>query len=230
MPLSQQRLIEEQQTLRQLLESQERERRLIAYEIHDGLAQQLAAAAMYCGTFEQLHQTHPEEATKAHEAGAIMLQKALAETRRLIGGLRPAVLDESGLVAAVENLISHIEAEGTTQIEFLPDVRFDRLDPARENSLFRIVQESLTNAGRYSGTQKIRVRLAQQTDRLILEIQDWGSGFDPNTVAQECFGLKGIRERANLLGGQATIESAPGEGTRVRVELPMEENNKGKRE
>jgi len=222
---AQQRLLDEQQTLRQLLESQERERRLIAYEIHDGLAQQLAAAAMYCGNFEQLRQTNPEEAIKSHEAGVIMLEKALAETRRLIGGLRPAVLDESGLVAAVENLISNIEAEGTTKIEFLTDVHFDRLNPARENSLFRIVQESLTNAGRYSGSQKIRVHLAQEADHLVLEIQDWGSGFDPDEIAQSCFGLKGICERASLLGGQATIESAPGEGTRIRVELPMEENN-----
>jgi len=218
-----QRLLEEQDILRNLLESQERERRLIAYEIHDGVAQQLAAAAMYCSAFERLRDTDPEEATKLHEAGAMMLQEALAETRRLIGGLRPAVLDESGLVAAVENLVSDVGAREGIEVEFLHDVRFERLNPISENSLFRIVQESLTNAARHSGTRKIRVRLVQEVDRLTLEIQDWGSGFDPADVSQERFGLKGIRERAGVLGGRATIESSPGAGTRIRVELPLGE-------
>ena len=105
--------------LRQLLESQERERRLIAYEIHDGLAQHLAAAAMYCSTFEQLRESSPEDAAKSHEAGAIMLQKALAKARRLIGGLRPAVLDESGLVAAVASMIEELEcARGSRSSSF----------------------------------------------------------------------------------------------------------------
>ncbi|MBN1590229.1 MAG: PAS domain S-box protein [Pirellulales bacterium] len=221
--LSQQRQLAEQRTLRQLLESQERERQLVAYDIHDGLAQHLAAAAMYCGAFDQLRETNLEEAIKAHEIGTSMIQRALSEARRLISGLRPAALDESGLVAAVENLVSDIRTKEGTEVEFVHDVRFERLDPARENSLFRIIQESLTNAGRYSGSSKIRVRLVQELDRLILEIRDWGRGFDPRDVTEKSFGLMGIRERAGLLGGQATIDSTLGEGTRVRVELPLEE-------
>ncbi|MBN2217534.1 MAG: PAS domain S-box protein [Pirellulales bacterium] len=220
-----QRLLHERETLRALLEAQERERRLIAYEIHDGLAQHLAAAAMYCSTFEQLRDSAPDDSMKSHEAGALMLQKALAEARRLIGGLRPAVLDESGLVAAVENLVSDVGSREGIDIEFLRDVRFERLDHATENSLYRIAQESLTNAARYSGAQKMRVQLLQQPDRLILEIQDWGCGFDPANVAQECFGLKGIRERASVLGGMATIDSSPGKGTRIHVELPVADKN-----
>lgn len=216
-----QRLLHERETLRALLEAQERERRLIAYEIHDGLAQHLAAAAMYCSTFAQLRDSAPDDAIKSHEAGAIMLQKALAEARRLIGGLRPAVLDESGLAAAVESLVSDVGSREGIDIEFLGDVHFERLDPATENSLYRIIQESLTNAARYSGAKKMRVQLLQRSDRLILEIQDWGCGFDPANVARECFGLKGIRERASVLGGTATIDSSPGEGTRIHVELPM---------
>jgi len=218
---SQQHLLEERETLRQLLESQERERRLIAYEIHDGLAQQLAAATMYCSAFDQLRESDPEGAARSHEAGAIMLQKALAEARRLISGLRPAVLDDSGLIAAVGSLALDLQAREGIEVEFTEDVRFERLDPVWENSLFRIAQESLTNAARYSGTKRIRIGLIQQADRLILEVQDWGSGFDPQKVRQECFGLKGIRERAALLGGTATIDSSLGEGTRIHVEVPM---------
>jgi signal transduction histidine kinase len=182
---------------------------------------------MYCSAFEQLRESSPEDAAKSHEAGAIMLQKALAEARRLIAGLRPAVLDESGLVAAVASMIEELESREGIEVEFVSDVRFERLDPVWENSLFRIVQESLTNAARYSGTTKIRVQLAQEGDRLILEIQDWGRGFDPSGVAADRFGIKGIRERASLLGGQATIDSAPGEGTRIHVELPVNDATTG---
>ncbi|HBO43737.1 MAG TPA: hypothetical protein DD670_07355, partial [Planctomycetaceae bacterium] len=220
----QERLIEEQQLLHQLLEAQERERRLIAFEIHDGLAQQLTAASMYCGNFERLCRDDLDQAIQSHEAGSIMLQKALAETRRLIRGLRPPVLDESGLVAAIEHLLIDMKESGPTEIEFLHEVQFDRLDPAWENSLFRIVQESLTNALRYSESPKIQVRLRQEPGWLLLEVEDWGNGFDTNQVERSCFGLKGIRERAGLLGGTATIETTPGKGTRVRVELPLNKN------
>ena len=156
----------------------------------------------------------------------IILQKALAETRRLIRGLRPAVLDESGLVAAVESLLSEIEEKGAIKTEFSYDVSFNRLAPFFENSFFRIVQESLTNAERYSGTDKIHVRLVQAAGRLNLDVQDWGCGFDVEQVASGGFGLKGIRERASLLGGEATIDSTPGKGTRIHVELPLNGQDK----
>jgi PAS domain S-box-containing protein len=221
---AEQRLLEEQQTLQQLLESQERERQLIAYEIHDGLAQTLAGAAMYCGSFERLAREDLDEALKSHGTGANMLQEALREARRLIRGLRPPILDEAGLVAAVEHLVSDLNTTGKAEITFDARVQFGRLEPAWENSLFRIIQESLTNAQRYSGSDRVEVRLVQEDDHVALEIQDWGEGFDPDQVERKCFGLKGIRERANLMGGSATIESAPGEGTRVRVDVVLNQN------
>jgi signal transduction histidine kinase len=143
------------------------------------------------------------------------------ETRRLIGGLRPPVLDESGVVAAIENLVYEAREPGGPKIEFASDVQFDRLEPTLENAVFRIVQECLTNACRYSKSERIVVCLGQKNGHLCIEVRDWGAGFDPRAVRGPHYGLRGIRERARLLGGRAVIRSAPGKGTRVLVELPL---------
>ena len=212
---------QEQRMLRQLLGSQEHERRLIAYEIHDGLAQQLAAAAMQLQAFDQLRETNHEAALNAHRAGQQALAEGIVETRRLISGLRPLVLDELGVVAAIENLVEETRGQPGPKVEFFSDVQFDRLVPLLENAVFRIVQESLTNASRYSGSNAVRIELVQKQDHLCLEVRDWGVGFDLDKVEAKGYGLDGIRERASLLGGHATIESTLDEGTRIRVSLPL---------
>jgi PAS domain S-box-containing protein len=218
---AEQRIRQEQRMLRRLLDAQERERRLIAYEIHDGLAQQLAAAVMHLQVFDQLRDKKLDVASESHQAGQRALAEGLAETRRLISGLRSPVLDESGVVAAIEDLVSDARRQPGLDVAFSANVQFDRLDAPLENTLFRIVQESLTNARRYSQSDRIRIELMQEGDDLRLEIRDWGIGFDPKQVETRCFGLEGIRERATLWGGRAHIDTQPGEGTRIIITLPM---------
>ena len=99
----------------------------------------------------------------------------------------------------------------------------DRLEPLLENTIFRIVQESLTNACKHSKSDRIRVEVVQQDEFIRIEVRDWGTGFDPDNIAASCFGLRGVQERARLLGGRATIESKAGEGTRIAVKLPVVE-------
>ncbi len=147
------------------------------------------------------------------------------EARRLIGGLRPPILDESGIVAAIEYLCSERRQSGQSQIEFVVRVQFHRLAAPLEVALFRIVQECLTNACRHSQSPKIRVELSQLENRVRLTVQDWGVGFDPQEVKGERFGLRGIRERVRLLGGAADINSSPGKGTIITVELPLLEGD-----
>ena len=154
-----------------------------------------------------------------------LIRESVDEARRLIGGLRPPILDESGIVAAIEYLCSDHRQSGESQIEFVHQVQFHRLTAPLEVALFRIVQECLTNACRYSQSPKIRVELSQLEDRVRLTVQDWGVGFDPQEVKGERFGLRGIRERVRLLGGTADINSAPGEGTTITVELPLAEGD-----
>ena len=112
---------------------------------------------------------------------------------------------------------------GDIDIRFTHDVKFDRLAPPLETAVFRIVQECLTNARRHSQSDKVHVELAQTNGQIKLRVEDWGTGFLPDSVAQNCFGLEGVQERTRLFGGKINIDSAPGKGTRISVELPVVE-------
>jgi beta-phosphoglucomutase len=211
----------EQQLLRRLLDLQERERQLIAYEIHDGFAQQLAGALFRLQGFRHALARDPDEAWKAFDFSAQLLSRAIDETRRLITGLRPPILDEMGVLDAVEYLIYEHRKQGGPEIEFDRDATGERLPPPLENAVFRIVQESLNNACRHSRSDRIHVSIVRRDGRILIDVRDWGVGFDPGTVEEHRFGLQGIRERARLLEGSVVIESAPGKGTHVAVELPL---------
>ncbi len=209
----------ERRLLRQVLALQERERRMFAYEIHDGLAQQLAGALWQ---FRSLHDRGEAAAAEpAFRLGLEQLESALAEARRLIAGLRPRLLDEQGVVAAVAQLVEQTASQGGPRVEFQHRLTRSRLEPTLETAVFRILQEGLSNAVRHGRSDRIRLRLDERDGRLEIEIRDWGLGFDPQAPATDRFGLQGIRERARLLGGTSRIESSPGSGTTVRVALPV---------
>ncbi len=136
----------EQQLLRRLLDIHEQERQLIAYEIHDGFAQQLAGALFRLQAFRETFARNPAEAWKGFDSGVHLVCRAIDETRRLISGLRPPVLDEFGVIEAVQNLVYEQNRAGGPEIEFEQDMAGERFPPPLENAIFRIVQESLTNA------------------------------------------------------------------------------------
>lgn len=212
----------EQKTLRRLLQSSDHERQLIAYEIHDGLAQHLTAANMYFQSAASLRDQDPKAAADAYDIGMDMLNQGIKESRRLINGVRPPILDEEGISAAIEHLVYESQSRQTAAIEFYGDANIDRMNPILENAIYRITQESLTNACKYSKSDRVRVELRRnRNDTLRIEIRDWGIGFDPKQVREGSFGLEGIRERARLLGGHAVITSAPGKGTTVVAEFPL---------
>ena len=169
----------------------------------------------------QLRDANSEGAAEALDAARQMLADCISEARRLIGRVRLPLLDESGVVTALQSLVCENQNQTGLQIEFHGSVQFDRLDPVLENAIYRIVQEALANAQRHSQGQRVRVELVQKDDELLIEVEDWGIGFDPSSVRETSFGLVGIRERARLLGGRATIDSTPGKGTRIAVSLPL---------
>jgi signal transduction histidine kinase len=209
--------------LRQLLELQEHDRRLAGYEIHDGLAQYLAGAMFLFHSYQHLRSQNSPDAEKTLQSAVRLVEQSLQEARRLVDGLRPRILDELGVAAAIEHLIEQLEAHGAPKIEFVRPASFDRLPAAIENALFRIAQEGLNNAVRHSKSERVRLELAR-TDTLVrLTIEDQGTGFDTEHVPEGHFGLEGIRERAILLRGQATTVSSPGKGTRLVIELPYAE-------
>ena len=139
----------------------------------------------------------------------------------LINGLRPPILDEAGIVAAIDYLICEVTQQCDLEVEFVRDLQVIRLAPPLETTVFRIVQESLTNVQRHSGSKRAKVSLTGNDDRLNLEVKDWGVGFEPEEVDESHFGLRGIRERARLLGGKAVVDTSLGHGTRIEVDLPL---------
>jgi signal transduction histidine kinase len=156
-----------------------------------------------------------------------LISRSIDETRRLISGLRPPILDEAGIIQAIEYLVCEHGRQGGPKIEFVHDVAFERLAPPLESAVFRIVQESLQNACRHSRSDRVRVELVQRGDRIHIDIRDWGVGFSAETVEEQRFGLQGIRERVRLLDGRVVIESAPGKGTHIGVELPSVDRAEG---
>jgi signal transduction histidine kinase len=212
---------EERQHLRRSLEQYDRDRQLVAYEIHDGLAQDLAAAIMHLQTY-QLEKQNGKEADRFLDEGIEELVKSMEETRGLISALRSPAFEEMGFIAAIEELLGQASNDtDDLEMELVHSGDFSRLTAPMANALYRITQESLTNAKRYSQSERVRVQLTEQGDRVRVEVQDRGVGFDPEAAQDDCFGLEGIRERARLFGGSATIDSKPGKGTLVKVELPL---------
>lgn len=221
---AEQRVASEQRLLRKMLIIQEQERKLISYEIHDGLLQDVLGAHMFLEAAKAAWQRRGLAVPAELDNVAELLGRATTEGRRMIGRLRPTLIDERGLAEAIEYLINQeAQIHGLT-ISLCQTGPLDRLPAVLERSLFRIVQEAVTNIRRHSQSPAAQITLNSDSHLLVLEIRDQGIGFDPAVVPQDRFGLRGIVERARLFGGQAAITSRPGEGTCVRVEMPLDEH------
>jgi len=153
---------------------------LIAYEIHDGFAQQLTGALFRLQGFRETFVRNPAEAWKTFDSAAQLLCRAIDETRRLISGLRPPISMNRAFFEAVQYLIYEHRKDGGPEIEFDLDGNGERFSPPLENAIFRIVQESINNACRHSRSDKIHVSLARRGDRICIDVRDWGIGFEPS--------------------------------------------------
>jgi len=196
---------------------QEEERRNIALELHDGIGQVLTALIN--------HLQHSAGENSGHdESDAVKLAKsALSEVRRMSRALRPSVLDDLGLVAALNWLARTTgESSGLQVVLDLSDEDI-QLDKQSETLVFRIVQEALTNIIKHAGATRSRVVMQKMDGRVEVSISDNGSGFNADQVfgaAEEGFGVRGMRDRAELFGGELDVKSAPDEGTLVTLILP----------
>jgi signal transduction histidine kinase len=206
-----------QQLLLQSLEQQERERRMIAYDIHDGIIQYTTGALLF---LESYHSQLPSAADASRVEPVITsLRLAIADGRRVMNGIRPPLLDDAGVVAAIDYLV-HAKQVVDTDIDFVHDQEFGRLTPELESAIYRIAQEALFNAVKHSRSPKIQISLHRNGQMVQLAVTDWGVGFDPDRVSRGVHGLSGIRERAKLLGGHCDIHSKLAEGSTIRVDLP----------
>jgi signal transduction histidine kinase len=211
----------EHQWQRQQVARQEEERRLLAYELHDSFVQLAVGAKMNLESFMRLRSQDPAKSEAVLQTSLQLLDNAVDEARRVITGLRPPVLDDSGVLAAIGDFLFEAPQQNGPDVEFFHAVSFDRLEPELETAIFRIVQEAVRNAQRHSQSHTIRLELTEERGRVHIDVRDWGVGFDVDQVPENHFGLEGMRERVRLVSGAFRIESVPGQGTHVHVELPM---------
>ncbi|MDE3091110.1 MAG: sensor histidine kinase, partial [Chloroflexota bacterium] len=204
-----------------LVEVQEQERRDIARELHDEIGQSLTGLKVLLETQNGL--LEEKVASDLRNAQALV-GELVRKVRDLSLDLRPAMLDDLGLLPALGWYLERYTAQTRVQVTFKhTGVERRRFAPAVETAAYRIVQEALTNVARHAGVGAATVRLWANPDMLGVQIEDQGKGFDSAaTLAQgETSGLTGMRERTILLGGDLTIESAPERGTRLTAELPL---------
>lgn len=209
----------------QLITSQEEERRRVAYEVHDGLAQVAVATHQHLQAFA--HQYRPRSA-EAHQALALALSLArqtVDEARQVIADLRPTVLDDFGLASALGIQVQALENAGWT-VEYSETLGSERLPAPVETALFRVAQEALRNVRKHAQTTRVRVALGRDHRNVFLIVEDWGRGFvpgvyDSQTGPGERVGLPGMRERIALIGGRCQIDTTVGLGTRITAKVPL---------
>ncbi|MDZ7698259.1 MAG: GAF domain-containing protein [Deltaproteobacteria bacterium] len=219
-----------QRLSRQLLDSQEEERRLIAMELHDGIGQTLSAIKFKVETGRRdLEGNCTAEFLGVLNSVVSMLQEAIEEVRRICKNLRPSMLDDLGIVATISWFCREFtKVYGGIEVE--KEIRLDEEEIPLESKvpIFRILQEALNNTAKHSRADRVRVMLRKGAGGIELLIEDNGRGFDLKTVMQGkkgfyCgLGLASMKERAALSGGSLHIESSPGEGTRIALLLPEE--------
>ncbi len=196
------------------VELQELDRRRIAGDIHDGISQRLVSAWYHLRAAISLTTDPSVEAEVA--TAAALLSEALQDARRAITGLRPTLLDDLGLSAAITSV-----ATGLPDVAVSVDVADCNLAPHIETALFRVAQESLQNVVKHARASTVELSLRRDGDAVIFTVTDDGVGFEPSAaVGSSSFGLAGMYERANLLGAVLTVRAAPGHGTSIRLRLP----------
>ena len=213
------------EALRRSIDASERERARWARELHDETLQELGAISI---TLSSAHESN--DARKLQEAVTLSLgygEYAMRGLREIITDLRPGALDALGVTAALESLAERTRKRWDIAIEVDVDLVCEadraplRHAPALEAGLYRIAQEAIANAVKHAHASAISIRLNEVDNGIRLVIEDDGRGFDPGRHSSG-FGLIGMHERAELVGGTLTIESGPGEGTRVEVSAPSE--------
>jgi two-component system sensor histidine kinase UhpB len=195
------------------LDAQERERSRVARDLHDEVNQALTGLLLRIETLRR--EAPPELAEELAETGAVA-SRAMDELLTLARRLRPTMLDDLGLEAALASLVEEVDRGNEIQAAFESDGDLSTLPPETQLVAYRVAQEALTNAVQHGHAEHVRVRLNRTGEGLELRVADDGSGLD-RELAAAGLGIAGMRERALLVGGRLEIDSEPGAGTRVRL-------------
>jgi two-component system NarL family sensor kinase len=202
----------------------EHERRRLAGDIHDGISQRIVSLFFHLSAAADAIPAEPAVAAEQVARAQELAAAALDEARSAIAGLRPPVLDDLGLAASLDSL-----AHSFPTLDVRVEAAELRMAEHAETAVYRTAQEALQNVAKHAGAQSVRVRLLRHKDRVVLEVADDGAGFDaaapsagwPGGAGPTGFGLAGMRERAELLGGRLDLAATPGRGTTVRLTIPF---------
>lgn len=210
---------ERRQSGEQVLRAQEEERKRVARDLHDEVNQSLTALLL---RIEAAAQDAPPALHAQLAEVRQLADQAMGELLDLARQLRPTALDDHGLVAALKTHVRDFDRRGQASASFWADPRLGELSPDSQVVVYRVAQEALVNAARHSGASRVEVSLEPRDSRVRLEVSDNGTGF---AFAEEGkgLGLSGMRERALLIGGTLEIDSRPGKGTSVVLEVPAGE-------
>lgn len=208
---------------RSITEAQENERRRIARELHDDTAQSLSALILEMDALLNRRKDLSPETSADIQRLKDNATHSLEEVRRFSHDLRPGLLDNLGLLAAIEQMVNEADADNQIQMQFEVYGEEKRLSSDVELALFRIAQESLNNARKHSGATRVVVSLRYEDSRTRLQVTDNGRGFDKRVEKEAItgghLGLVGMKERARLIGAEIHLDSQPGKGTAVTVEV-----------
>lgn len=213
-----------------VVEAREEERRRIARELHDELGQRLTAMKMELSSLRK--EVAGREEAGRHIASMLeMVDSTVAALRRIAADLRPLMLDDLGLNAAIEWLARDAARRLDMEVTVHLGTDDPPLAPGADIALYRMVQEALTNVARHANATDVRIELRQNVDELVLTVRDNGQGFPDRSMRQDGrYGLLGIRERAIMLGGRLDLDNPPGGGARITVHLPLRRASGQKKE
>jgi len=204
----------------QLVHAQEQERRAISRELHDEVGQTLTGLGIELANLEHLRDG-PKSEYRSHLTDAKRLtEETLRTVRNIAMGLRPSMLDDSGIVPAVRWQASELSRRTSTPVELQIEGDFGGLEDKTRTCLYRVVQEALTNCARHAEATTIQITMQGKKDTVFLSIRDDGVGFDTGR-SRMGLGLVGIEERVKELGGSLAVDSWPSRGTLLRVEIPL---------
>jgi signal transduction histidine kinase len=205
--------------LRRVVGGQELERRRLARELHDETGQALTSILLGLRTVDEAADS--ADVRKAVADLRKLVVATLQDVRRLAVQLRPKALDDFGLVPALERLVQTFSETSGIQVDLEARLGDERLPAEVETTLYRIVQEALTNVVKHAEAQKVSILLVPRDGSVTAVIEDDGRGFDPSLATADRLGLQGMRERVELHDGRLTVETASGSGTTLAVEVPL---------
>ncbi|MDN5205058.1 PAS domain S-box protein [Fulvivirgaceae bacterium BMA10] len=207
-----------------VLQGQEQERKRVAKELHDGLGQSLSAINLNLNALEPELEIFNQKFRSTYNKLKLLLENTISDVKTISHNLMPRILENYGLVKALDYLFGFIDETNQIKINFQPYGLECRVDPKVEIALYRIVQELMNNILKHAQSKEVNVQLVKHEDSIVLLIEDDGRGFDiasVNQVSSDGFGLKNIATRVKALDGLLELDSTPGKGTSVTVELPI---------